>query len=116
MKALLIIDIQNDYFPGGRAVLVNVDAALVNAEKLLHEFRKNNLPIIHVQHINNRDGATFFMPDTVVAQIHECLTPREGEHVIVTHFPNSIYQTDLQKVIQSGSISDFIDCGMMTKM
>ena len=44
MKALLIIDIQNDYFPGGASELVNPDLALDNTVKILKAFRESNLP------------------------------------------------------------------------
>lgn len=49
--ALLIIDIQNDYFEGGTAELVNPDRASGNAKLVLEKFRKSNLPVVHIQHI-----------------------------------------------------------------
>ena len=115
-KGLVIIDIQNDYFPGGRAELVNPDAALSNAEKLLKDFRAKELPIIHVQHINVRDGATFFLPDTDGAKIHQRLTPLAGEHLVVKNAPNSFYKTNLRQIIQDNNISELVVCGMMTHM
>ena len=37
--ALLIVDIQNFYFPGGKWVLVNPEQAALNAQNLLRKFR-----------------------------------------------------------------------------
>lgn len=116
MQALLIIDIQNDYFPGGKAELVNPEAALKNAEKLLWYFRENNFPVIHVQHINTREGATFFLPDTIGANIHKNLMPKANEHLVIKRFPNSFYQTNLYEIIQNKQITELVVCGMMTHM
>lgn len=116
MQALLIIDIQNDYFPGGRAKLVGPDAALANAEKLLRHFRREQKPVIHVQHINVREGATFFLSDTDGASIHERLTPTEGEHLVVKNYPNSFYKTNLLDIIKDNGITELVVCGMMTHM
>lgn len=116
MKALLIIDIQNDYFPGGNSELVNPDAALDNAEKLLNHFRKNKLPVIHVQHINVRKGATFFLPDTEGVLIHERMAPKENEYLVIKNHPNSFYKTNLLEIIKTNEITELIVCGMMTHM
>lgn len=116
MQALLIIDIQNDYFPGGRAELTQPDAALAHAEKLLQYFRREQRPVIHVQHINVREGASFFLPETEGVGIHERLTPIKGEHLVVKNYPNSFYRTSLLDIIKSGGITELVVCGMMTHM
>ena len=114
--ALLLIDIQNDYFKGGRSELTDPDSALANARKVLNDFRKQNMPVIHVQHINTRDGATFFLPNTEGAEIHKELTPRKNEFLGVKHYPNSFYETDLHKIIEDNDITNLVVCGMMTHM
>lgn len=43
--ALILIDIQNDYFPGGNMELVDMDNAAYNASQLLHQFRKKKYPL-----------------------------------------------------------------------
>ena len=49
--ALLVIDIQNDYFPNGMMSLTNPEQAAQNTAKLLTHFRQTGSPIFHVQHI-----------------------------------------------------------------
>ena len=56
-KALLLIDLQNDYFPGGLKELHGSEVAVSNAAKILHECRRCNIPVIHVQHISIRPDA-----------------------------------------------------------
>ena len=55
-KALLIIDIQDFYFPGGKSALVEPEKAAANAALLLDNFRKEKLTVIHVRHISEPGG------------------------------------------------------------
>lgn len=114
--ALMIIDIQNDYFEGGKAQLVNPDTASGNARLLLEQFRKIDLPVVHIQHIATRPDATFFIPDTKGAEIHIDVKPIDTEPVIVKHYPNSFRETDLLKYLKSKEITDLVICGMQTHM
>ncbi len=115
-KALLLIDIQNDYFPGGAMELVNSSTAGVKAGELLQGFRQRALPIIHIQHISTRPGATFFLPDTVGVQFHESVTPAGGEAVFQKNFPNSFRETPLLEHLRDRQISQLVIAGMMTHM
>ncbi len=114
--ALLLIDIQNDYFEGGTMTLVNANAASENAKLLLDIFRKEQLTVIHIQHIATQPGATFFLPDTPGAEIHESVRPVAGEKVIVKHFPNSFRETELLNFLIEKEITDLAIGGMMTHM
>ena len=76
-QALLLIDIQNDYFPGGAMELSGSLPAGMQAGKLLRLFRDKSLPIIHIQHLSTREGATFFVPNTGGVEIHETVAPSQ---------------------------------------
>jgi len=114
--ALLLIDIQNDYFENGTMTLVGSRKACDNAKLLLNRFREQHLPIIHIQHIATKPSATFFLPNTLGAEIHEKVKPMETEKRIVKHYPNSFRETDLLDYLQRNEISDLVICGMMTHM
>lgn len=114
--ALLIIDIQNDYFPGGAMELVGSDEAAQRAANVLETFRTKALPVVHVRHVSTRPGATFFLPDTQGAEIHESVKPREGETVIVKHYPNSFRETKLMEHLRERDIGLLVIMGMMTHM
>lgn len=114
--ALLLIDIQNDYFEGGTNPLEGSLEAGLNAQKLLSHFRKHSLPVIHICHISNRPGSTFFLPDTEGADIHQCVSPTGGEEIVRKHFPNSFFQTNLLNLLKSKEITNLVICGMMTHM
>ena len=115
-NALLLIDFQNDYFSGGKMELVGIDEAAANAQKLLNEFRKSQLPVIHIQHISSRPGATFFLPDTDGAKIHRTVAPRDHEMVVVKNFPNSFRATALLEILQEKKIDKLVICGAMSHM
>ena len=115
-KALIIIDIQNDYFEGGKMTVVNSESASMNARKVLTYFRENNLPVIHIQHISTREGATFFLPNTKGVEIHKNVKPIENEKIIEKHFPNAFRETELLNYLKEKNISDLVICGMMTHM
>lgn len=115
-RALLIIDVQNDYFLGGKSELKNPLSALENIEKVLQSFREKALPVIHVQHINAHEGATFFLPNTEGVLMHTNLTPHENEYLIIKHAPNSFFETGLLDVIKDNSITELVICGMMSHM
>ncbi|WP_426482904.1 cysteine hydrolase family protein [Chryseobacterium sp. R2ACT005] len=112
--ALLIIDVQNDYFPGGKMTLEKAEQAGENIKRILEYFRKNNLTIVHIKHISTNEGATFFLPDTDGAKINQLVLPKEDEKIITKHFPNSFRETDLMDYLQSKKIKNLVITGMMT--
>ncbi|MGE5499000.1 MAG: cysteine hydrolase family protein [Syntrophothermus sp.] len=114
--ALLIIDIQNDYFPGGKMELEGAEQAGMNAQRLLSLFRNNSLPLFHIQHFSTKPSATFFIPGTPGVEINECVRPAENELIIKKNFPNSFRDTDLLGELKAAGISDLIITGMMTHM
>jgi nicotinamidase-related amidase len=114
--ALLIIDIQNDYFPGGAMELEGAEAAGEKASHALSSFRKKQLPVIHIRHLSTRPGATFFLPGTKGAEIHSSVLPQEKEAVIEKNFPNSFRGTALQKRLEELNVKNLTVAGMMTHM
>ena len=115
-QGLLLIDIQYDYFPGGAMELMDMAAAAANAAKLLAKFRKEARPVYFVQHLANRPGATFFLPDTPGAQIHATVAPLPEEPVIIKHFPNSFRETKLLEVLRQDEVGHLIVVGAMSHM
>ena len=114
--ALVVIDIQNDYFPGGKMPLEGSPEAGMQAARLLDAFRTKGLPLVHVQHLSNRPGAGFFVPDTEGANIHASVAPRAGETVVQKNFPNSFRATPLLEHLRGLDIDHLVIAGMMTHM
>jgi nicotinamidase-related amidase len=114
--ALLVIDIQEDYFPGGRMELYQSNEASLRAKEILSLFRDRSLPVFHIQHISLGDKATFFLPNTSGIDIHPNVAPGPEEPVIEKHFPNSFRDTDLLNTLREAEIDSLVICGMMTHM
>ena len=114
--ALLLIDIQNDYFPGGKMELHGSEQAGQVAARVLAAFREHQLPIVHVQHISSRPEAAFFQPGTSGVEIHPLATPLAEETVIQKHYPNAFRDTPLLAHLQERGIARLVIVGMMTHM
>jgi len=114
--ALILIDIQNDYFDGGSNPLKGSLEASLEAKKILELFRDKNNLVIHVQHFSVRQGATFFIPGTRGIEIHSNVQPLTSEKVIIKNFPNSFRETELLKFLKENFVTNLVMCGMMTHM
>ena len=115
-KALLLVDIQNDYFPGGAMELAGSVEAGDRARLLLAAFRRRSLPVVHVQHVALHPGATFFLPGTPGVDIHDCVAPERHEIVVRKSFPNGFRETPLLERLRELKISELVVAGMMTHM
>ena len=113
---LILIDIQNDYFPGGRMELEGAVEAGRAAGGLLAFFREHRWPVIHVQHESVQPGASFFLPGSPGMEIHASVAPRLGEPVVVKHFPNSFRATTLPGLLEGRVSRRLVLAGMMTHM
>lgn len=114
--ALVVIDIQKDYFPGGRMTLDGADAAAQNAARLLERFRERGWPLFHIQHVSTRPNATFFIPGTEGIEFHAAVAPRAGELVLQKNFPNAFRATRLDTELRSLGVTELVVAGMMTHM
>lgn len=115
-EALLLIDIQNDYFPGGSMELAGVEDASKKAADLLKAFRTSGKPVFFIKHLSTRPGATFFIPGTPGADIHASIQPLFEETVIEKNFPNSFFQTELLPRLKEENVTNLVICGAMSHM
>jgi nicotinamidase-related amidase len=103
--ALLVIDIQEFYFPGGRAELVNPQAAADNAALLIARFREEGMPVIHVKH----DSKTQF-------EIQSTVRPIEGEKIFTKTEVSAFNGTGLNDYLHTSGVKNLVICGMQTQM
>lgn len=115
-QGLIIVDVQNDYFKGGSMELVGMDEAAASCRVLLDAFRADSAPLFHVQHLATREGATFFVPGTPGAEIHDSMTPAAGEPLVVKHYPSAFRDTGLHETLQQAGIDELVICGAMSHM
>jgi nicotinamidase-related amidase len=117
-KALLLIDLQNDYFPGGLFPLWNTEQTLASIELAIRLAQAGDVLVIHVQHIANPEAgiAPFFNQGTPGAAIHpEILAAAPDAPVVVKEYADSFHHTDLEKVLSAHGVGELLVCGMMTQ-
>lgn len=114
--ALLILDVQKDFFPGGKFELEGAEQAAGRGKIILEHFRKKGWPVIHIQHVSTRKGATFFFPGTPGVQLEESNAPISGETVLIKHTVNAFINTGLEEELKRKNIKKLVIYGMMTHM
>jgi nicotinamidase-related amidase len=117
-KALLLIDLQNDYFPGGKFPLWNTDITLSNIEQAMNAAKAKNIPIIHIQHIANPElgVAPFFNQGSEGAKIHSrILETAPDAPIVIKEFADSFVKTNLEEILTGLGVDELLVCGMMTQ-
>lgn len=117
-RALIVIDIQNDYFPEGHYPLWNTDATLSNIEQVVAKAQSSGWTVILIKHIANSKAGTapFFNPNTAGTELHTRITAVAPEApVVIKQFADSFHETNLEEVLHSHAIDELFICGMMTQ-
>ncbi len=118
-EALLIIDLQNDYFMGGKYPLWNAEQVLEKIKIAMKKAHEKNMPIVLIKHIVPKEVgglAPFFNEDTEGAKIHQEVLEHASQAKIVTkHFADAFYQTDLDAILTDLAVEKIMICGMMTQ-
>lgn len=115
-QGLLIIDVQRDYFPGGKIPLHQPEAALQNINQLETYFLQKNWPIIYIQHVNYRINASFFKPFTQGVKLHPQLQLKTASVIVKKLYPNSFHKTQLEGLLKELRVTQLVITGMMTHM
>jgi nicotinamidase-related amidase len=114
--ALLVIDIQQFYFEGGRVPLTGSIEAAARARRVLDAFRSRSLPIIHVRHVPGSVAIVDGEPADPQYRIRPEVQPAAGEHVITKRFANSFRETDLLETLRQRAVTRVVIVGMQTHM
>lgn len=114
--ALVLVDVQRDYFPGGRLPLPGAEAALARALSLLSEVRARRGSIFFVRQQSVHPGAAFLLAGSAGAELHPALAPRAGERVIDKASPNAFLGTSLEAELRAAGVTGLAIAGLMTNM
>ena len=103
--ALLIIDVQQFYFPGGALPLESPEKASKKAGELLQSFRNEKMLVVHIRHDAKSE-----------AEIHRDVQPLDDEKVITKTEANSFLGTELLDYLKEKEVTHLVITGMMTHM
>ncbi len=114
-KALLVIDVQNDYFADGKFPLWNAETVSENVEKAIYKAQENNIPVIYVQHVVKQEPAAFFGEETPGVEINSrILAAAPDAPIIEKQHADSFHGTTLEETLNKLDVTELFVCGMMT--
>ena len=115
-QAVIVVDIQNEYFATGKLTLVNIEEAAANAARVIDMARQKKDLLIHFHHESPDPNAPLFTPGSDGVTIHESVAPKGDELVILKNYPNSFLHTNLKETLDAAGIEDVVIIGAMSHM
>ena len=115
-RAIVVVDLQNEYLPAGKLALTGIHAALENAARVIADARAKGDLVIHIRHESTDPDAPVFTPGTQAVQIHDTVAPAHGETVVVKNFPNAFLKTNLRELLDDHGVEAVTVIGAMSHM
>lgn len=114
-QALIVIDVQNDYFEGGAMPVTYPANSFDNIKKAIIAAKDHQIPVVYVKHLCP-PGADCFAPDSFGQELHADLIALGGDHIVTKEMISSFHKTDLQDYLSSKGIDTVTIAGFMTQM
>ena len=114
-KALIVIDVQNEYFPGGALALPDAERALPNILRLIELARERGEPVVYIQHVTP-EGSPAFAKGSSGSELLGQLDVREADPLFSKSHPSAFQETGLLEYIGQNGIKALDICGFMTQM
>lgn len=114
-RALLVIDVQNEYFTGKLPVKYP-KGSLKNIVKGMDEALINKIPIIVIQHTDLEKDSKTFIKGSKEWEIHDEIKKKKYDYIIEKNLPGSFTGTDLENILKKRNIDTVTICGYMTHM
>lgn len=115
-RAVIVVDIQNEYFASGKLPLVNIEQAAAKAAQVIDAARQNKDLLVHVHHEFPDPNGSVFTPGSDGVNIHKSVAPEGDEPVILKNYPNSFLKTNLKELLDSNDIEEVVVIGAMSHM
>ncbi|WP_303748699.1 cysteine hydrolase family protein [Stenotrophomonas pigmentata] len=115
-RAIIVVDLQNEYLATGKLPLVGIDAATANAVRVIADARAKGVPVLHVRHESASSDAPIFVRGSDGVRIMAAVAPVGDEPVIVKNHVNSFRDTDLKQQLEARGIEDVVVVGAMSHM
>ena len=115
-RALLVIDVQNEYFPGGQLPITSPHPHFANILRAMDSASASGTPVVVIQHTFARPDAPYFRRDTPGWALHPEVAARPRDLWIEKNLPGSFTGTDLEAWLRSRDIDKVAVAGYMTHM
>lgn len=110
-RALVHLDVQNHYIPGGNWPLNGIDTAVDTAAKTLAAGRTTGDLVVHVRHEFPTPDAPFFAPGPDGARTHPKVRRLDGEPVVLKHHVHALRETNLKAILDRHGAKEVVICG-----
>ncbi len=115
-RAVVVIDLQNEYLPTGKLPLSGIEAAVANAARVIADARAKGIPVIHVRHEFAHGEMPVFVPGSDGVQIQAAVAAQPDEPVVVKNYPNSFRETELKQLLDAREVRELVVVGAMSHM
>ena len=115
-QGLVVVDLQNEYLPTGKLPLSGIEAAVANAGRVIKHARNTGIPVFHIRHESDNEGAAIFIKGSSGAQIQPAVAPDGQEPVIVKKHINAFKETDLKQQLDAFNVQEIVVIGAMSHM
>lgn len=114
-RALLVIDVQNEYFTGQLPVTYPV-GSLENIVQVMQSAAEQQIPIVVVQHTEPEDESGVFQKGSPAWELHPQLAHFPHALRLEKNLPGSFTGTDLEAWLKQHEIDTVVIAGYMTQM
>lgn len=114
-RALLVIDVQNEYF-SGKLPVTYPEGSLSRILKVMETANKSGIPVVVVQHTAPQKDSNTFVKGSKEWELHEEISRRNYDYLIEKNLPGSFTNTKLESILRDNGIDTIVICGYMTQM
>jgi nicotinamidase-related amidase len=114
-RALLVIDVQNEYFTG-KLPVTYPPGSLENIVRAMEHARQNRIPVVVIQHTSPQKDAAVFRKGTKEWDLHPKIASQVYDHLIEKNLPGSFTGTDLESWLKEKKIDTIVITGYMTQI
>lgn len=114
-RALLVIDVQNEYFTGGLPI-THPENSLEKIVTVMDTAYQNEIPIVTVQHSSPQADAKTFRRGSHGWQLQPQIAKRPYDLLLEKQMPSSFAGTNLEQWLRDRGVDKVVICGYMTQM
>ncbi len=114
-QALLVIDVQNEYFTGRLPITYPKDS-LDNILKAMDYSARARIPVVVIQHSAPSEDSPTFRKVSEEWKLHPEVEKRKCDVLIEKSLPGSFTGTKLEKWLRSRGLESIAICGYMAQM
>lgn len=114
-RALLVIDVQNEYFTGQLPVTYP-EGSMANILKAINAAQDNSIPVVVIQHTAPQENSKTFRKGTEGWKLHPEISAESYDHLVEKNLPGSFTGTDLEQWLRERGIDTLVITGYMTQM